>query len=203
MKKKTPVYDVFLSHSVQDKGLAAFVQETLSSEGLSVFELSEVPPGSPIASSIREGLVDSSAVVLLITPSTDRSGNLAFEAGMAMAWSKSVFVLYDGRQLSDIPEFLRQFQVFPVDKVRDVAKLILDSKVMLKADHAILLSQIYEDTGITVDRLLLEPAVLIEISDQFYAKTRLRFSGSRIAQELIRLRKTGRLPKLRQVAHSS
>lgn len=203
MKKKTPVYDVFLSHSVQDKGLAAFVQETLSSEGLSVFELSEVPPGSPIASSIREGLVDSSAVVLLITPSTDRSGNLAFEAGMAMAWSKSVFVLYDGRQLSDIPEFLRQFQVFPVDKVRDVAKLILDSKVMLKADHAILLSQIYEDTGITVDRLLLEPAVLTEISDQFYAKTRLRFSGSRIAQELIRLRKTGRLPKLRQVAHSS
>lgn len=203
MKKQTPVYDVFLSHSLQDKGLAAFVQETLSSEGLNVFELSEVPPGSPITNSIREGLVDSSAVILLITPSSDRSGNLAFEAGMAMGWSKSVFVLYDGRQLSDIPEFLRQFQIFPVDKVRDVAKLILDSKQQLKPDHAILLSRIYEDTGITTDRLLLEPAVLMDMSDQFYAKSHLRLSGSRIAQELIRMRKTGRLPKLRPVAHSS
>ena len=202
MKKKTPVYDVFLSHSLQDKGLAAFVQETLSAEGLNVFELSELPSGSPITNSIREGLVDSSAVILLITPSSERSGNLAFEAGMAMAWSKSVFVLYDGRQLSDIPEFLRQFQVFPVDKVRDVAKLILDSKQMLNPDHAILLCQIYEGTGITIDRLLLEPAVLMDMSDQFYARTRLRLSGSRIAQELIRMRKTGHLPKLRQVAHS-
>jgi hypothetical protein len=202
MKKKTPVYDVFLSHSLQDKGLAAFVQQTLSSEGLSVFELSEVPAGSPITNSIREGLVDSSAVILLITPSSERTGNLAFEAGMAMAWSKSVFVLYDGRQLSDIPEFLRQFQIFPVDKVRDVAKLILQSKQMLKPDHAILLRRIFHDTGITTDRLLLEPAVLMDMSDQFYAETRLRLSGSRIAQELIRMRKTGHLPKLRQVAHS-
>ena len=202
MKKKTPIYDVFLSHSLQDKGLAAFVQETLSSEGMNVFDLSEIPSGSPITNSIREGLVDSSAVILLITPSSDRSGNLAFEAGMAMAWAKSIFVLYDGRQLSDIPDFLRQFQVFPVDNVREVAKLILASKQQLKPDHAILLSQIYEDTGLTTDRLLLEPAVLIDMSDQFYAQSHLRLSGSRIAQELIRLRKTGRLPKLRQVAHS-
>ena len=199
MKKKTPVYDIFLSHSSQDVGLAAFVRDGLMSQGLSVFELEAVSAGTAISKSIREGLVDSLAVVLLITPSSETSGNMAFEAGMAMAWAKPVFVLYDGRTLSDIPEFLQQFEVFSVDKVRDVAKAISKTKQTLKPEHVAILSSLYVDTGIPTDQLLLEPSILQDMSDQFFERAHLRLSTTRLAQELVRMRKTGRLPKMRSV----
>ena len=194
---------MFLSHSLQDKGLATFVRESFVSQGLSVFELSEVTPGTTISKAVREGLVDSLAVVLLITPSSESSGNLAFEAGMAMAWAKPVFVLYDGRKFSDIPDFLGQFKIYRVDQVRDVGSLILQSKESLTPEQKKLLCRLYSESGVPADQLLLEPSILLEMAEQFRAESKQLVSPSRLAHELIRLQKAGLLPKLRPVVQSN
>ena len=203
MKKQTPTYDVFLSHSLQDKGLATFVRESFISQGLSIFELSEVTPGTTISKAVREGLVDSLAVVLLITPSSELTGNLAFEAGMAMAWSKTVFVLYDGRKLSDIPDFLRQFKIYRVDQVRDVGSLILRSKESLTPEQKSVLCRLYTESGVSVDQLLVEPSTLLDMAERFHMESKQLLSPSRLAHELIRMRKAGLLPKLRPVVQSN
>ena len=197
MKKPNTVIDVFLSYNTRDEGLAAFVRENLVARGLRVKDMTEVTPGTTIGKTVREGLVDSIAVVLLLTPSSSRSNSFAFEAGMAMAWAKPIFVLFDGVDSTEIPAFLNEFRILPVRQVADVADLINASQQPLKAEHAELIRRIYEETGIPTDQLLLKPGVLKVMSDKLEAESGQLVSGSRIAHELVRMRKSGVLPRIK------
>lgn len=200
---KSPNHDVFLSYSQRDSGLAALVRDNLEHAGLSVFDFAESPEGAAISKTIRQELVDSFAVVLLLTPSSESSGNLAFEAGMAMAWGKPVFVLHDGRSLSDMPNFISQFNVYPLNKIDVVSHQIIESKRSLSSEHKEILKALYVKTAIPADRLLLEPVVLHEMALEFERKAKLRVPAVDLARELIRLRKSGQLPPLKQVVQTS
>lgn len=200
---KPKIHDVFLSYNFRDKGLASLVRDSLVNAGLTVFELAESSTGTQVSKTIRQELVDSFAVVLLLTPSSNASGNLAFEAGMAMAWGKPVFVLHDGCALSDMPAFISQFSVYPLSDLDLVSEKILESKTCLSPEHKEVLKSLYAKTAVPADRLLLEPMILLEMADEFEAKTKVRVSAVELARELVRLRKVGALPSLKRVVQTN
>jgi hypothetical protein len=139
--------------------------------------------------------------VILVTPSAVESHHLAFEAGMAMAWNKPIYVLYDGVGDDDIPEFLRQFQVLPVTKVDEVAKTIERSKSKFSAEDMEVLVATYIQNSVPVDALLLQPTSLSQLTDEFNSMTGQQIGGERVARELMRLRKSGKLPRISPTFH--
>ena len=52
---------VFLSYSVKDSGLASFVTAALESQGVGVFKIVNLTPGTTVEKMIREDLVASAA----------------------------------------------------------------------------------------------------------------------------------------------
>lgn len=200
---KTSVFDVFLSSSALDRGLAGFVIEAFAEHGIHVFHVDDLRPGVSIEKRIREVLVECSSVVILVTPSSIGSQNLAFETGMAMAWSKPVFVLYDGVSSHEIPAFLKRFRIFPVSQVGKVATVIRESQHALEAEELDVLGRIYAEYAIPLDRLLLQPSDLAQMVREFAVRTGRDVGGERIARELMRLRKSGRLPRIKPIASSA
>lgn len=196
-----PIYDVFLSFNQRDKGLAKFVVDALEDQGVHVFGVDNLQPGVSINKAIRNSLVECSSVIVLATPSSIESQHLAFEVGMALGWSKPIFVLYDGISLPEIPPFLRQYQFCPVTQIADVAQTIVRSRSALADAEKDTLLSLYSQRAIPVDSLISNPSLLGELTDDFNAQTGLQVQGERIARTLMVLRKSGRLPRVKQPAH--
>ena len=52
---------------------------------------------------------------------------------VAIAFDKPIFVLHDGLRPKDIPEFLREFQLFPLSRLGSVANQISALKELPEA----------------------------------------------------------------------
>jgi nucleoside 2-deoxyribosyltransferase len=126
-------YDVFLSHSVRDEGLAAVVKQKLAEAGLSVFAVSGLDfaeggkPGTDFADSVLKALVGSSALVALLTPAHRDSPNLTVEVGAAWAQQKPVYVLVEGDGSASVPPHLRRFQVYPLSELSSAIPAIMNA----------------------------------------------------------------------------
>jgi hypothetical protein len=124
-------YDVFLSHSVRDEGLAAVVKLQLAEAGLSVFAASGLDlaeggrPNSELADAVLRALVESSALVAILTPAHRDSPALGVEVGAAWAQQKPVYVLVEGDGSSTLPPHLRRFQVYPLADLSRVIPVIV------------------------------------------------------------------------------
>src|SRR5436309_2810309 len=104
------IYDVFVSHGVHDRWIADGVQRAFVDAGLEVFAIDEVKANESFLTSMRRALAECHAVVVVLTRSTLTSQNIAVEIGMAMAWSKPIYVLYDGLTKAEIPTYLTEFR---------------------------------------------------------------------------------------------
>lgn len=192
------IYDVFLSHGAQDKGLAQIVTRALDREGLEVFAVHEVTPGEEFLAKMRRELAQCSAFVLILTRSTLKSPNIAFEIGMAMAWNKPIYVLYDGITKKEIPGYLKEFNVLQVSKLPQVVREIAQSQQPFSEEDRDSLINVYQELGVPTDQLLGKPAALHELSQRYNDIASSHVSGERLVQELIRLRKQGKLPKMKR-----
>jgi hypothetical protein len=122
--KSSPThYDVFLSHSVRDEALATVVKQKLAEAGLSVFGVSGLDladggePGAEFGDAVLKALVESSALVALLTPAHRDSPALGVEVGAAWAQRKPVYVLVEGDSAGTLPPYLRRFQVYPLSEI--------------------------------------------------------------------------------------
>lgn len=129
-KTKPIVYDVVLSYSVRDEAQAAVVMRKLGEAGLSVFSVSDLEiqgdreTGEKFAEALREALVESSALVVLLTPAHRDSPALGVEVGAAWIGQKPVFVLVAGDSASDVPVYLRRYHVSPLSQLSQVIPAI-------------------------------------------------------------------------------
>jgi nucleoside 2-deoxyribosyltransferase len=129
-KSKPIHYDVFLSHSVRDEALATVVKQKLADAGLSVFGVSGLDladggePGAEFGDAVLKALVDSSALVALLTPAHRDSPALGVEVGAAWAQRKPVYVLVEGEGAAAVPSYLRRFQVYPLSEIARVIPAI-------------------------------------------------------------------------------
>ncbi len=192
----TTMHDVFLSHGAHDTGIAGLVKDALAQSDLEVFSIRELKPGEAFMTKMRQALAECNVVVIILTRSTLGSSNVAFEIGAAMAWNKPVYVLYDGISKNEIPSFLRDFRIFQISKLSKVVREIAEARQPFSDEDRESLVRVYEELGVATDQLLQKPVALHELSERYNSLTHSAVGGEKLVQELIRLRKQGKLPKV-------
>jgi len=201
-KSKATHYDVFLSHSVRDAALATVVKQHLEEAGLAVFGVSGFDlaiggePGTEWADAVWEALVESSALVALLTPAHRDSPALGVEVGGAWVRQKPIYILLEGDGPTELPPYLRRFQVYPLSELSNVILAIAKAAKPLARRQQEALTEAYERTGVPVDRLLTEPAAVAKLAQAFREMSGVAYSGERLVRELLRIRKQGNLPRL-------
>lgn len=192
-------HDVFLSYIPTDAGTASVVDSALSAAGLQVFRAWDISLGTELKGAVLEALIESKALVALISPLSINSSNIAFELGMAMSWRKPIYLLLDSVQPDQLFSGARNFHVHPVSELPQVIAAIKRHLDPLTEEERQRLTQLYQEFQLPTDRLLTNPAALDELATRFRRLGGRQLSGERLGAELLRLRKSGQLPRLRVV----
>jgi len=197
MSKQTPIYDVFLSYSMKEHVAVDLVRRALRHAELSVFGIDKVDVGDNIQSTLWRALAESAALVVIISPDEAPSSVTSVEVGAAMAWHKPIYIVHTGKNIV-LPSYLADFLVYPISRVDEVIQSIKRGLTRLSQSELSILREIYVKMAIPTDRLLRDPASIDKLAREFDARCKKKVPGEQLAQELIRLRKTGNLPKLRR-----
>jgi len=107
-------------------------------------------------------------------------------------------VLYDGIKKSEIPKYLRGYRVASISKLPQIVREIKKVQQAFPDGDREALVEVYCDLGVATDKLLGQPLLVRELADDFNQQTKSAIGGERLVQELIRLRKQGKLPKLKR-----
>lgn len=190
-------YDVFISHASGDAEAAEELARELLDAEISPFYDLIVETADDAADIVWEALAESAAVVAVISPKSV-SRNLALEIGAAKAWNKPVFLYVNGPASTTIPSMFSSYEVFSQNRVHDLVSAIVAAQRPLSEDDISSLSDMYADAGVTVDTLATSPAELDKLTRKFNKKVGTQLSGERALRELIRLRKQGKLPRVRK-----
>lgn len=190
-------YDIFLSHVQQDRGVAEVVLRALTDAGFSVFRVNDLSTGQPFSPALRGALVGSQAVVVVLTPQSIHSANVGLEIGAAMAWGKPIYALLDRVPADGLPLAVatRTFSIGELDKL---VRALNRSAPALSAPERRLLSDVYRHVETPIERLLSDTESLDRLAAAFNGQASTELSGERLAQELVRLQKSGELPRLRE-----
>lgn len=194
MNAMSPGYDVFLSHAIGAVKTASAVRERFEEAGLSVFDVwRSVAAGEPLADNIWEALAESAAVVAVLTPDTGDNPNLAFEVGAARAWQKPVYLLIEGPHSYSPAPYLREIAAYPMSRLAEVIHLVANATKPLSDDERATLADVYANLGLSVDEVLTRPGAMDRLAGEYAKVSRSRVPGEKLARELLRLRKSGRL----------
>lgn len=193
--KKT--YDIFLSYSLDLGGQARVIAKKFADAGLTVFDLSEIGPHDNIVKETWQALAESWAVVVLIKPGT-MPPSVAVEIGAASAWQKPVYILTEGRGEYHVPFCISKQEVFKISEIGKVVEMISDGLNPLSDEQKKALVNGYIKLRVPTDRLLMEPGSIESLKSTLWKESGIRISGERIMQELLRLRKRGKLPRVQR-----
>lgn len=190
-------FDVFLSSATADRGVATVVRRAIEDRGLSVFSAWELDRVLT-EDSIRSAMADARIFVALLSRLSVNSPWIAIELGAAMAWGKAIYLLLEGIGPGELPSVLLRYRSIPVAKLEDAIKEIERSIEPISPDQASTLGELYASIGVSTERLATRPTSLDQLTKRFNQKFGTSYSPERILQELIRLRKSGGLPKLKR-----
>lgn len=193
MSVQTTTYDVFMSYSLTEAQQARLIQRALAEAGFDVFTSEKLEPGSLVSDALWQALAESAAMVVVVDPRHVAGSNIAVEVGAAMAWHKPIYVVQTEAGSIGPSDYLRDFPTFPISRLEDVVESVKRSFAGLSEEEREVLRSIYAKLGVTVDRLLGQPASIDALAREFHAKCKRKVSGERLVQELVRLRKAGRL----------
>ena len=197
MAKTKKTHDIFLSYPFDLSSKAKAVVGKFEQAGLVVFAVTEATPDQDILQEMWQALAESWAVVAVVKPKM-MSPNVAVEIGAAAAWQKPVYILTTGEVTECIDVATPQYHVFPISEIDAVVHAIIKTLKPLDEKGKETLVKAYVEIGIPTDQLLREPAAIDRLNKIMWAKGKLKLSGERIMQELLRLRKKGKLPRAKK-----
>jgi hypothetical protein len=197
MSEKKVISDVFLAASPRDAGVAEVVRRAFEEAGLAVFSSATIQPSPDFADAIREAIAESWAFVVLLTPSFVNSNNLAVLSGGAWAWDKPIYLLLESVSPKDVPTYLKRYKIVPIAKLADVVESVARIANPLSEREHDLLAGLYTDLGVSPDQLAMQPDALDTLTHDFNEATTSQLSAERVLQEIVRLRKQGKLPRRR------
>lgn len=197
MSTKTTTNDVFLSYSMADAEAARTVTASFVAAGIQVFDLAELRPGENLQQVVMKAIAEASALVAVLKPSSSSNPSIAVEIGAAWAWNKPVFVISTDEQDLRPPSFLGDARVYPPSRVDDVIRAIRRSLQPLSDEDRHVLRAVYASLNLSTDNLVQQPTAVDALATSFNRRRHKHVSGERLVQELIRMRKQGRLPRLR------
>jgi hypothetical protein len=194
MPKSKKTYDVFLSYPSDLTSQAKVIVKKFADTGLIVFDRSEIKPSYNITEEMWQALAESWATVALIKPGI-MPPSVAVEIGAASAWQKPIYILTEGEGEYHIPLYFSKFDVFKTSEIEKVIQLISKGLNPLSDEERMALVKAYSKLGVPTDKLFMEPSSIERLKDE----SGVKISGERIMQELLRLRKQGKLPKVRRI----
>jgi hypothetical protein len=198
MSENKKTHDVFLSYSFDLREEAKNIIEKFSKEGLVVFDMSEIKPGENFVKEIWQSLAESWAVVVLIKPGVV-SPNVAVEIGAASAWRKPIYVIRtESAGEYHVPLYFSKFEIFKISEIGKVIEMISKDLNPLSDQEREALIKSYKRLSLPTDKLFMEPGSIEKLQNILYDESHVRISGERIMQELLRLRKRGKLPRIRK-----
>lgn len=97
---------VFISYSHTDSAVADSISQALQELGVDYFrDVKNIELGDPISASVREGLQNASAIIVIISPASLKSQWVAYEVGFGTASNKRVMPFLTHPSL-DLPSFM-------------------------------------------------------------------------------------------------
>lgn len=162
-----------------------------------VFDVRSIPGGGDVAEEMWQALAESWAVVVVIGPGI-MPPSLAVEVGAASAWHKPVYVLTAGAGAYDLPVYIPRYEMSDISRVKQIVESISSTLRPLRDTARQALISGYCELGVPTDSLLRDPALIDRLRDFVKAETGVSLSGERIMQELLRLRKQAKLPRLQR-----
>jgi hypothetical protein len=194
MTLPTPDFDIFLSHSLKDRELAAAITERFKDAGLAVFTIWEqAAAGEKLADRAWLALAESAALVVLVTSDSSANASLALDVGAAKAWNKPIYILADDLGELSLPGYLRAFPIFSTSRLPEVIEELVRSAKPLGEKERVALVKVYTELGFPVDQILTRPEAMKRLTSGFRQLAGVRIPGIRLARELLRMRKTGSL----------
>lgn len=193
--------NIFLSCSSRDKEAADEVIRALTEAEFDVFADADLQAGSTWRDAIRGAMLESDAFVVVASSDTADSPWLALEVGAAMGWGKPIHVVStdDG----PLPVHLQHLQVTRLSDLPGLIRSVRRETRPLSRAERDLLTTIYVGVGVPTDKLMLDPDAATQLVEEFNRRTRTTTSADRLLRELLRLRKVGRLPRLRRVVRNA
>lgn len=159
--------------------------------------------GLRIQEKVREKLVEAKAVVAVVDQESIRNSSVMFELGMAMGWDKPVWIIMASHgPSSSIPLELRDWKYSTIDNIDTVCREISEISAPLNSTDRDILGHIYQQNNVGTDKLVTNPNLLADLSRKFNKRSSRKVSSSILLQELIRMRKSGKLPTLTQSKRS-
>ncbi|HUO09883.1 MAG TPA: hypothetical protein VM008_16385 [Phycisphaerae bacterium] len=200
-RKKT--YDVFLTSTTNATGLVVKVEAILIAAGLKVFSPLRVPAGANMWERLREELGASLSVVAVLGEYTHLPPSLAIEIGAALAWNKPTYALLENLAELEPGVLPADVQVLDLPHIDQVVQDVHEISQPLTAEQKQLLAEVYTDVNVPTDQLPRSPDALSRFTDRFNKATHRRWSSERLLREVLVMRKSGRLPKLRRNSASN
>ncbi len=199
MTKRLEICDVFLSATEADRWVADRVKKALEDAKLNVFPAYDFAREAELfQDTFYDALVGSRAFVALLSRSSLRSSWVIFEIGGAQAREKPIFFLYSDVPASEIPPHLRKYHLRPFAELDEMVAEVKRVTVPLPDSESKTLSKLYAEYGVPFKDLEIEDGHLGELTRKFNQATGADFTPERIIQELFRLRKEGKLPRVRR-----
>jgi hypothetical protein len=193
MANESSQYDAFVSYDFDGRTTALRVIDALRGHGVTVVYADEVRQGANWRNAIWEAMTESQAFVLILSGDGNLNANVAVEVGAAMAWNKPIYAIVDASRSTKIPDVLADVQAFPMSRIADIASMIIDARDALTEDDKKLLSKIYSESRLPVDKLQTQPQALAVLTQQFNQLANRHLSGEQILRALLNLRKRGSL----------
>ena len=153
---------------------------------------------SEFMDAIRSAIAESRVFVAIVSRASMNNAKIAVEIGAAWGWGKSIHFLLSGLSSSDLPGWLARHPHAPITELAAVIDEIVRAIVPLTPEQAEALAEAYNAIGVPTDQLSNRLGSLDELTDRFNRKTMSSYPQERVLQELIRLRKRGRLPRLKR-----
>jgi len=192
-------FDVFVSHSAQGRAAARTVADRLSDAGMSVrLDQDILVPGTNWEAPLRKALIESDAFVVIIDSGAAVAPNATFELGAAMALNKPVFVVQTSSAHAEVPGFLKHYASFPLAGIDRLAESIREVSAPLTENEREILLAAYQTMRTPSDQLLADPLAIEQLRESFRSKSGREVSATHLASELLRLRKSGKLPRIRR-----
>jgi ABC-type branched-subunit amino acid transport system substrate-binding protein len=114
---------VFLSYSMSDRQLAAKIAVSLEDAGLRVVRPEDLEPGHEYSNAVRDGLLKSAAMVVVLTQN-EMPARVLFEIGAAFGAEKPIFVVVDAPS-TRLPFDASKVRVLPMSRIEEIADELL------------------------------------------------------------------------------
>ncbi|RJP32072.1 MAG: hypothetical protein C4547_14495 [Phycisphaerales bacterium] len=185
--------DVFLCFSIVDAADARRVRAALENAELKVYERT---PDERDGERVAQALAACDALVVIVPVSGDVSANSLVEMGAAWGWGKPMFGVRYGNGHAAPAGFLTRVKLFPPSRLDDLVSEIKRTRRPISRPQREALAAVYAELGTSTDEMVRDPLLVDRFVERFKERTGRSVGRDRLVNELLRLRKSGVLPRL-------